>query len=310
MILITGGLGFLGTGVARYLLQLGQEVLLTRHRSSRVPVFLAHYLDKSLKIADCDLLDMPSLIAALKKYPVTSIIHAAVTIPANVTLYQVVKTNLEGTANVLEAARLMEIERVTFTSSITVYYGRQDDLFYTEPMPINIDFNHPIGTEKIAVETLCNLYAHEYGINLFICRPSMIYGARGFEAVGLMARMVEGAVREKHVVIPQFSPDYSMDFVYMDDCAGAIGTVHLAKEPKHRVYNTALGKNYYLHEVAPLIERLVPGSRIELKGTVVPWPKFAVDMARLRDEFGFQPRYDIERGVQEYVEAFMKQTHR
>jgi UDP-glucose 4-epimerase len=307
MIVITGGLGFLGTGLARYLLQQGQEVLLTKHRSSYVPGFLTPYLDRSLHIVGVDLLDMPSLISALKKYPVKSIIHAAVTIPANATLYQVVKINLEGTANVLEAARLMEIERVTFTSSITVYYGRQDNLFYSESMPINIDFNHPIGTEKIAVETLCNLYAHEYGINLFTCRPSMIYGARGFDAAGLMARMVEGAVREGHVVIPQFSPDYSMDFVYMDDCAEAISRVHLAKEPKHRVYNTALGKNYYLREIAPIIEKLVPGSHIELKGTVVPWPKFAVDMNRLRDEFGFEPRYDIEGGVREYVEAFRKQ---
>ena len=308
MILITGGLGFLGTGLARYLLGQGQEVLLTRRHTSRVPAFLEPHIDGALRITDCDLLDLPGIIGILKKYPVRSIIHAAVTIPARATLYQVMKTNLEGTANVLEASRLMGIERVTFISSITVYYGRQDDLLYRESMPIAIDFNHPIGTEKIAVEALCNLYAHEYGVNIFIARPSMIYGARGYEAVGLMARMAEGAVREKHVVIPQFSPDYSMDFVHVDDCTKAICTVHLAKEPKHRVYNTALGKSYYLREVAPLIEKLVPGSHIELKGTVVPWPKFSVDMSRLRSEFGFQPEYDIEAGLREYLVAFVKQN--
>ncbi len=308
MILITGGLGFLGTGLARHLLLQGEEVLLTRRRTSQVPAFLKPHLGKSLKIVECDVLDLPGLIGTLKSHPVKSIIHAAVTIPAYTTLYQVMKTNLEGTANVLEAARLMAIERVTFTSSITVYYGRQDDLLYRESMPIIIDFNHPIGTEKIAVETLCNLYAHEYGVNIFIARPSMIYGARGYAATGLMASMVEGAVKDKHVVISKFSPDYNMDFVHIDDCTEAICTIHLAKEPKHRVYNTAFGKNWYLHEVAPLIEKLVPGSKIELTGTFAPWPKFSVDMSRIREEFGFQPKYDIERGVREYVDAFRKQS--
>jgi nucleoside-diphosphate-sugar epimerase len=301
MILITGGLGFFGTHLARYLLDQGEEVVLTRHRTSRLPAFLENDLNRSLKIAECDILDLANFLTVLKKYCVTSIIHAAVAIPAKAPLYRVMKTSVEGTSNVLEAAKLMEVRKVTFTSSITVYYGRQDDLVYKETTPIRIDVNHPIATEKIAAEACCNLYEHEYGVHVVIVRPSMIYGPQG-HGLAPIDQMVEGVTKQKKTVISQFSPDYSMDFLYIEDCCHAIGMIHLAKEPKHKVYNVAYGKGYYLHEVARVIQKLVPESELELKGSRVPWPLFSVDTSRLRDEFAFRPAFDLEQGLRKCIE--------
>ena len=71
MILITGGLGFLGSGLARYLLDQGEQVVLTRRRNARIPPMLANDLDKKLKVVYCDILDLPSLVSVVKKYEVT-----------------------------------------------------------------------------------------------------------------------------------------------------------------------------------------------------------------------------------------------
>ena len=160
MHLITGGFGFLGTGLARYLLDQGEEVVLTRRRNSRVPAILANDLGKGLSFVDADILDLSSLITAIKQCRVTSIVHTALTKAA---LYHALKTNCEGTTNVLEAARLMDIKRVTFTSSITIYYGLTGETLCKEDTPIPIDVDQPIASEKIAAEALCNMYAHEYG---------------------------------------------------------------------------------------------------------------------------------------------------
>jgi len=62
MILIMGGLGFIGAALGRYLLEQGEEVLLTRRRTSRVPLFLSDYLNQKLKVVDCDMLDLPNLL--------------------------------------------------------------------------------------------------------------------------------------------------------------------------------------------------------------------------------------------------------
>ena len=306
MILITGGLGFFGTSLARYLLEQGEEVLLTRWRTSRIPTFLTKHLDKKLKVVDCNILDFTNLFAVLKKHPVKSIIHTAMVTLAKASLYQGVKTSLEGTANVLEAARLMDIEKVTYTSSLTVYYGIKSEMPYKETMAIAIDVKHPIASEKIAAEAICNLYAEQVGLELIIVRPSMIYGPGSYSGYGPLPLMVEGVVREKRVVIPQFHPEYSMDFLYIDDCSRAIGMIHLTKEPKDKVYNIATGKSHTLKEVTEVINKLIPDSHIELKGESPPRDPFILDVSRLRDEFGYQPKYDLEHGIQEYIDWIVR----
>lgn len=302
MILITGGLGFLGVGTARYLLEQGEEVLLTRRRTSRIPAFLTEYLDKKLKVVGCDIMDLPSLIAVLKEYRVRSIIHAAVVTLAKASLYQGFKINMEGTINVLESARLMGIKRVTLTSSITVYYGIRSEIPYQEAMAIPLDVKYPIACEKIAAETMCNLYSGHYGLDLVITRISMAYGPYSASGFIPMELMVEGAAKEKRAFLSQFHPEYKMDFIYIDDCARAIGMVHLAKELKYKVYNIASGMSHTLDEVTGVIKKVIPDCQIELNGNPPPWQFRGVDISRIHDEFGYRPKYSLEQGIREYID--------
>jgi nucleoside-diphosphate-sugar epimerase len=130
----------------------------------------------------------------------------------------------------------------------------------------------------------------------------MIYGpgTSGWTPMGLL---VGGVVKQKKAIIPNFGPEYNVDFLYIEDCARAIGMIHLAKEPKHRVYNVAYGKVYYLRQIAEILKKLVPDAQIELKGSHAPWPYFAVDVTRLSEEFAYQPAYDIESGIRKYMDA-------
>jgi nucleoside-diphosphate-sugar epimerase len=122
MILITGGLGFLGVNLAKYLLDLGEEVLLTRHRNPRVPDILAPFLGKTLLVAPMDVTDLAAVMDAVKKYKVTSMVHAASLSEGRGSLCQVLCGNLIGSANVLEAARLMDVGRVTFIRAVGVLF--------------------------------------------------------------------------------------------------------------------------------------------------------------------------------------------
>lgn len=307
MILITGGLGFFGTGMARYLLEQGKEVLLTRRRTSRIPLSLSDHLDKKLRVVDCDILDFPNLLAILKKYRVESIIHAAMVTLAKATLYQEVMTNLEGTVHVLEAARLTDIKRVSFTSSGTVYHGIRSEIPYKETMPLSLDVQYHIGSNKIAAEALCNLYAEQDGLDLIIARISMGYGPGSASAgFGPVEVMVEGAVKGKRVVLPQVHPEAKRDFIYIDDCARAMGMLHLAKELKYKVYNVASGRTHTFGEVAAVVKKLIPDCHIELKGERASWHPPGLDISRLHDELDFEPKYDLEHGIQEYIHWIVK----
>lgn len=117
MILITGGLGFLGGNLGKYLLDLGHEVLLTRNRSAQVPDLLTPFIGKGLQIAPVDVTKLTTILDAVGKYEVNSIVHGAAIIEGKGSLYQAMEINVVGCANILEAARLMGVGRVTFVSS-------------------------------------------------------------------------------------------------------------------------------------------------------------------------------------------------
>jgi UDP-glucose 4-epimerase len=302
MILITGGLGFLGVALARYLLEQGKEVLLTKRRTSRLPVFLAGSLNEKVRVVDCDILDFPNLIAVLKKYRVQSVIHAAGVTDATASLYQGFKINLEGTINILEAARLMDIKRVSFTSSITVYFGVRSEIPYTETMAIPLDGKHYITNNKIAVEVLGNLYAGQYGLELITSRISMAYGPYSASTFTPLEIMVEGAAKEKEVVFDRVHPEGMMDYIYVDDCARAIGMLHLAKKLKYTIYNVASGKSHTYREVVAIIKRLIPDCHIELKGELAPKYPVSINIDRIQEEFGFKTEYDLENGIRKYID--------
>jgi UDP-glucose 4-epimerase len=300
MILIIGGLGFIGAAVGRFLLEQGEQVLLTRRRTMRIPPLLAAYGEDKLKVVDCDVLDLPRLIEVIKKYAVSSIVHTAVATPAKDSLYQMFKTDLEGTTNVLEATRVMGLEKVTFTSSNTVHKGIRGEARWNESMPIPLDPGNPIGSIKIACEAVCHLYANHYGLDVVIARPSQIYGP--FQASGFapIEKMIEGAIAGTKVVLSHVDPGEYKDFLYIDDCARAMGLLHRGKT-KHRVYNVASGRRETWGQAAAIVRRLIPGSEIELTGKAVASNPPGVDISRIYDEFGFKPEIGLEEGIGTFV---------
>ena len=77
MILIIGGLGFVGANTAQALLDLGEACILTQHRNSRVPAFLRDHVGKRIFIEPLDISDSEALLALGKKYTITGIVHLA-----------------------------------------------------------------------------------------------------------------------------------------------------------------------------------------------------------------------------------------
>lgn len=234
-------------------------------------------------------------------------IHTAVVGGLVASLYQRFRLNVGGTINVLEAARLADIKRLTFTSSSTVYHAIRSEVPYKETIAIPLDGKHPIGNTKIACEVLGNLYADRYGLDLIVTRPSMGYGPHSASGFTPLELMVEGAVKEKRVVLPKVYPGENRDFIYIDDSARGIGMLHLARKLKHRVYNVSSGKSHTCGEAAELIKKLIPSCHIELKGQQAPWYPAGVDISRIRDELGFKPQYELEDGLRKYIDWVVRE---
>jgi UDP-glucose 4-epimerase len=302
MILLTGGLGFLGCNLAYYLAKQGEKLILTQHRINRIPTFLEPLVNKSIWISSCDIQDFSNLFHIMEQYPIQSIIHTAATYGQKGKLYQTLNINILGTMNVLEAARIKKINRVTFTSSQSVYQ-RSREKWHTEDEDLPLQSIHSISLTKKAGDMICDYYRKEYGFNILITRPSQIYGPLYATEINPLQQMVESSIAGKPTNLPEVAPDDGNDLIYVKDCARAISLIHLAKKPRFSVYN--VGDKYVRYgEMADMVKKIIPDSKINLGENIkekIREPMF-LNMDRLKDEFDFKPEYDLEHGIRDYIQ--------
>lgn len=310
MILITGGLGFLGANLARLLCDAGERVLLTRNRNAVVPNLLAPFVNKNLSVIPLDITSLDNVSKAVDEFGVTSIVHAAVrSEKGNTSLYQAMDVNVTGTINVLEAARIAEIKRVVFISSEAVYQGMKTDRPYKEEEKLLITSDRFIPGTKKAGEILSLMYCKEYGMEVISARATRMYGPLYQGVRNLAGHMVESAAKGRPIELSNQDPAEAHDVIYAKDAARAVMLLLQAKSLRHRIYNVGFGRLVSLSEFAAAIKKALPKAEIHLgdgpgplTSTKTPMDiNECVDISRLSEETGFAPEYDPYRGVEHYI---------
>jgi UDP-glucose 4-epimerase len=309
MILITGGGGFIGLNLARDLIDRGQEVLLVRRHPFEPPSFLAPFIGKQARVSLGDIGELPFLYRTIREYGVESIVHAASLHKGTGTLYKALKSNVDGTIELLEAAHMYGISRVTFLSSIAVYLkdGPMAPVFDEDnDLPVASVHNPYIGATKKAGEQICQLYANEYHMSIPIVRPPLVWGPMYQSGLQHQVTMVKNAVEGRATDLSSVYGGTKMVFVYVRDCARAIGLVHLAPLLKHPIYNISDGETHTLADFTEVIREFIPSAQIRLgstrSATDVDFPETSIE--RIREDVGFVPEYGLKRAVKAYIDWF------
>jgi UDP-glucose 4-epimerase len=310
MILVTGGGGLVGLNLARDLAEKGQEVLLLswvhERYKTEVPSFLSPFWGKEVREVVGDVLEWPSILSIMGKYPIDSFIHAAGVWSGRAgttSLYNVISVDVTGTLNILEAARVFGLRRVTFISSIGVYFGLPDNEKIHED--INLPATHPdvISATKKASEQICGLYASAHKMDVPVIRLARVYGPTAHWGVNPLERMVMNAAKGNPADCLDTYEGNFMCPIHAKDCASGISTIHLAKELKHNVYNLADGNCVTNGQVADIVREVFPGADIRLATIKQSDVSFAfnLDMTRIKDQ-GFTPQYDdLRKGIEAYA---------
>jgi UDP-glucose 4-epimerase len=303
MILITGGGGLIGLSSARHLAEKGKEVLLLDNRPIQVPTFLAEFWGNQVTGVVGDILDLSFSFWLVKKYPIQSIIHAAAIWEGRQgesSLYQVGRVNLEGAMNILEVGRIFDLRRITFISSLSVYYGQTGS--WHEDLDLQVASFDDVSSTKKAAEHICSLYAKTYGLSVSVVRLARVYGSLARWGRNPMEVMIKNAVAGEPTDLSHVSGKSCVAPIYVKDCAKGISLVHLAEAPKHNIYNLGDGKFYSWFEVAEIVSKLIPDAEIRL-GTGEPAVNFfPMSIDRIKEETGFAPDYDINQGIRAYID--------
>ena len=309
MILITGGLGSIGSHTARALLDLGESVVLTAHRSTQLPEYLADEPAGRVVVEPLDTTDEATFLDIGKRHEISAIVHLAAAphdLPDPVAY---LRADSLGLLNALAAATAWGVRRFSVASTIGVYAG-VDEVPFREDAPLPVIAGHQIPVFKRTAELFAALTGDSAGFDAVSLRIGTIWGPLGHPDNPFFAlpRLLSAAVwGEDPDLTPPRPPAYAedrTDLCYVKDCGRAIALLMLAERLNHRIYNVSSGRLVPYSEVVTAINAAVPGASITLPAGRNPDrpPDNYLDTTRLRADTGFRPEYDVERAVPDYVD--------
>jgi UDP-glucose 4-epimerase len=318
MILVTGGLGFVGTHTTRALLDAGESCVLVQRRAPVLPEDLAEESGKRVFAERADISDLPALLDIGARHQITGIVHLAGSVPWPPGADEPVpgaRKAIGSLLNVVQAAVEWQVTRVGVASTIGVYGGAAAWGPLPEDTPLPMAAFHPIPAFKKIGELLSDYLAGATGIDIVSYRISP-WGPGGNPASPFTAvpQIVHAGARDAR---PDFSalraPAYAddgFDMCYVKDCARAIALLQLAPRLAHRTYNVAAGKVLTNGEVAEAVHALAGGERISLprRSAHASDQRMCLDIGRLRADTGYQPAYDTGAAVADYI-AWLRAGH-
>lgn len=173
-ILVTGGCGFIGSHLVEELVLCGADVTIIDNLSSGNQDNISTVADKVTFIYG-DITDFATCLHATRNKKIIFHLAAFISVPAStINPYECHCTNIIGTNNVLEAARINNVERFIFSSTCAVY-GESDTQCNEEEKTAPAS---PYGFSKLVGETLCREYCHVFGLETAILRYFNVYGPR------------------------------------------------------------------------------------------------------------------------------------
>lgn len=309
--LVTGGAGFIGSHVCEQLLCCGHEVWAfddlnafydpqLKRRNLRDIQALA----KPFEFVHGDVTDRAALDELFDGVKFDQVIHLAARAGVRPSLkepalYQ--RVNVEGTVNVLEAARLHEVKKLILASSSSVY-GVNSKVPFAEGDPIFRAIS-PYAASKLACEALGHVYHHVYGLDVVMLRFFTVYGPRQRPdlAIHKFARLIRAGRP-----IPVYGDgSTARDYTYITDILQGIMAC-TRQEFGYEIFNLGESQTVRLNRLIELLEQALGQKAVLERHPFQPGdvPITCADISRARERLGYQPSIKIEQGIPLFVDWF------
>ena len=313
--LVTGGAGFIGSHVCERLLQTGHAVWAfddlnnfydpqIKRRNLRDLQSLA----KPFDFMHGDLTDRAALDELFGGVKFDQVIHLAARAGvrpslAEPALYQ--RVNVEGTVNVLEAARLTGVKKITIASSSSVY-GVNAKVPFAESDPIFSAIS-PYAASKLACEALGHVYHHIYCLDVVMLRFFTAYGPRQRPdlAIHKFAKLISTGKP-----IPVFGDgSTARDYTYISDIVDGI-LACTRQTFGYEVFNLGESQTVTLSRLIELIAAALGKKAVLDRQPLQPGdvPITFADITKARAKLGYAPQVKIEQGIPLFADWFLKNS--
>ncbi|MFH1169935.1 MAG: NAD-dependent epimerase/dehydratase family protein [Chloroflexota bacterium] len=313
-VLVTGGLGFIGSSLAHELVGLGADVTLV---DCLLPgqggnAYNIRGLEERVRVSDGDIRDRQTMERLVVGQDcIFNLAGQAFHLDSMLYPFKDLDINCNGQLTLLEACRLNNPGvKIVFAGTRQVY-GRPDYLPLDEAHPLRpVDIN---GIHKAAAERYHLLYHAVYGLRASSIRLTNTYGPRQLvkhDRGGFIGWFVRQAIDGQEIQV--FGDGSQLrDFTFASDAVDAFLRCGASDRADGEVYNLGGEKPYTMLEFVGLLTGLCPGSSYRL----VPFPeeRKRIDTGsvyssydKIRDSLGWQPQTGLEKGLAEAVDYFKR----
>lgn len=302
-VLVTGGAGFIGSHIAEHLVNDGHEVRVVDNLTTGRKENFAHFADK-IAFTEGDIRDAALMVELAQGCELIYHEAAVVSVPYSVDHPQETHdVNIQGTINVLQAAKTAGVRRVIFACSAAIY-GEEPELPKTEkmaPLPLS-----PYGVEKITGEYYLGTWNKLYGVETVSLRYFNVFGPRQDPKSpysGVISIFVDRAISKKQPTIFGDGGQYR-DFVFIDNVVQANILAGTVPNAAGRCYNVGCGAQTSLNDLLEILGELSGG---EIKANYED-PRAGdiresvADISRAKAELGYDPKVAVKEGLRQLLE--------
>ncbi len=301
-ILITGGGGFVGLHLAEICLKAGHP---TYVYGAHLDEAYIHSIVPDAVLIESSILARQDIRLACEGVDVVFHVAGVTSIPQ--TIEDPLGThnvNVNGTLEVLEAARIAKVRRIVFTSSAAIY-GNSAKTPLSEKLPYAPE--SPYALQKVIGEQYVQLWHSLFGLETTIIRPFNVYGLRqkgDSQHSGAITRFFESVKLGKPIEISG-DGNQMRDFINVRDVASAMYSAAFNPNANGEIFNVGSGVGLSINEVmrticeildTPFVPTYVPGRAGDIKESVA-------DISRARDILQWKPTVLFREGIAELAQA-------
>ncbi|MBD7915284.1 GDP-mannose 4,6-dehydratase [Clostridium sp. Sa3CUN1] len=313
-VFVTGGTGFLGSYLVKKLVNYGANVtILLRDYIPQSNIYIGEEY-KKVNVVHGMLEDYLLIERTLGEYEIDTVFHLAaqaIVGVANRNPLGTFKSNIEGTWNILEAARKSPLIKQVIVASSDKAYGDQEKLPYDENMPLQ--GKHPYDVSKSCADLIAQTYYETYNLPVCITRCGNLYGGGDLNFNRIIPQSIQSILNKESPVI-RSDGSFIRDYFYIEDAVDAY--INLAE----KVVELNLGgqafnfSNEIQLTVLELVNKILKIMGSDIKPIILNQGSNEIihqylSAKKARTVLGWSPNYTIDEGLSktiEWYEAFLK----
>ena len=311
-IMVTGSSGFIGSHLTEYLVEKGYEVVaFDRYNSNNHYGWLEQSkYKKKIKFILGDIRDFDSVNKAMQGCDGVMHLAALIGIPYSyISPTAYIKTNVEGTLNVLESAKNLKLKQVIITSTSEVYGTAMKKKLSEKD---ELKAQSPYAASKIAADQLSLSYYRSFGLPIKIIRPFNTFGPRQ-SARAVIPTIITQALTNKKIKIGNLNA--TRDFLFVEDLCSAYEKILKSNKLFGEVVNVGVNSEISIKNLIVKISKIlkiklisvVEKQRIRPKKSEVN--RLNCNNEKLKKLTNWKPKYKVDEGLVKMIEWIKKDNN-